>query len=116
MVFGMFLTRRIVVLLVLVMAVSTSLPAAKKSTKKKTTTSSAPRVVQFYSLEGCDRCTTLKRHLRRKSVSLEITTVDEKYFRYYPTVFYSDGRYDHGDRVFAGRARLPKSLEVIETQ
>lgn len=107
--------RRVVVLALMVFMAATSLPAAKRSTKTRKA-STTPRVEQFYSLAGCDRCASLKRSLRRSGVSLSITEVDERYFQYYPTVFYSDGHYDHGDRVFVGRCRLPRSLEVIETQ
>ena len=76
---------------------------------------SLPRAVKVYTLNGCDACASLKSHLRHSGVELAITHISERKYDLYPTVIYSDGRSDHGNRVWAGRCSLPQSLPVYET-
>ena len=95
------------VLVILAMAV---VPATADTTKK-----SAVRPVVAYTLSGCETCASLKSRLRREGVKLHVTHTDKHEYDLYPTVIYSDGRSDHGDRIFRGRCTLPKSLRVYET-
>jgi hypothetical protein len=102
--------QRIVILCLVFVALASAVPAKKSKSKR-----SAVRPVQAYTLAGCETCASLKRSLRSQGVHLDITHVDERYFSLYPTVFYSDDTYDHGDRIFSKRCSLPSSLDVIET-
>jgi hypothetical protein len=107
---NMAIRRGFFVLVLLVVTFATAAPA--KQTKRKAST---VRPVQMYSLSSCDKCATLKSFLRGRGVHLDVTQVSEKYMNLYPIVFYSDDSYDYGNRIYAGRCRLPRSLEVIET-
>lgn len=106
----MVLNRRIIFVAAFLIGLAQVAPA--KTAKRRPSV----RPVQMYTLQGCERCASLKRYLRREGVHLDVTQVDEHYMSLYPTVFYSDDSYDHGSRILNGRCRLPETLEVIETE
>lgn len=101
----------------LVFTLALAMLAAPVSAKKKSSRRAGSNwPVVAYTLEGCETCSDLKSYLRQCGVSLKIQYTDERYYDAYPTVFYSNGSSDHGERIHWGRTTLPKSLKVVETE
>lgn len=73
------------------------------------------RPVVVYTLSTCQDCANFKQWLRRAGVRLSTTKTRESPVSLYPTVVYSDGGADHGERVYSRQASLPRTLRIIET-
>lgn len=72
-------------------------------------------ITAIYTLSTCPHCMELKDLLQRKGVRLEAAASDGRSFGAYPTVVYSDGATDHGDRIYGNSVQLPSSVRIIET-
>lgn len=92
----------------LIGAIATAKPRGSKSR-------AATRPVVMYSLAGCPDCAAFKYYLQQSGVRLSVSQTRERNYSLFPTVVYSDGRTDHGERVYARQVALPKSLRVVET-
>lgn len=96
-------------ILIAVLAITTTAPARKHST------SSSRTPVVAYTLAGCPDCAAFKQYLRQSGVHYTTTYTRDRSVSLFPTVVYSDGRADNGERVYAGQVKLPKNLRLIET-
>lgn len=85
--------------------------APTKSGKK-----ARPTVRAVYTMVGCSHCHELESSLRRSGVRLNRVYTDEYRYDAYPTVLYSDGRRDSGQRIYRKTVRLPGSVRVVEAQ
>lgn len=102
----------VVVLAVALAALSAAaFPASSGSGKKSRVT-----VRAVYTMVGCSHCHELERSLRRSGVRLAKSATDEYRYDSYPTVVYSDGRRDSGQRIYRKGVRLPSRLRVVEAQ
>lgn len=63
--------------------------------------------------EGCDACAALLAHMKAAGVKLEAKKAERAKYPLFPTVDYSDGLYDHGERIYAKKVAVPKSVKVI---
>ncbi len=95
--------------------------AAAKSGKKKGKDKEpeAPKAiepVQLYVVDGCEACAALLNYLNKAGVKLELKKVDRSSCAAYPTVVYSDGAADHGERIYAQKVPLPKSVKVEDAR
>jgi hypothetical protein len=65
-------------------------------------------------VEGCDACNGLQNFLKRVGVRLRVSHVDQSPYSTFPTVVYSDGSTDNGERIYSKRCQFPKNLSVEE--
>lgn len=69
----------------------------------------------IYTLRTCPHCMELESSLQQSGVKLNISGTNQRYYGAFPTVVYTDGTTDHGDRIYGGSVRLPGSVRIIET-
>lgn len=69
----------------------------------------------IYTLRTCPHCIELESSLQQSGVKLNITGTNQRYYGAFPTVVYTDGTTDHGDRIYGGSVRLPNSVRIVET-
>lgn len=98
---------------------STVRPAAKVDKKPKPavagkTSNRNLQLDHLYVVEGCEACNGLQAYLRRVGVKLSISRVGNSPYSTFPTVVYSDGTTDNGERVYSKTCQFPKSLAVDE--
>lgn len=99
---------------------SSSSNSAKKSSKssKKAKTEAKPKPLQpsvMYVTAGCEACEGLLRYLRQAGVVIKLSVVDRTGYNSFPTVVYTDGKSDHGERIYGRQAQLPKQLKVQQS-
>lgn len=78
-----------------------------------------PLVVSVDSMTGkrCPACERLKHHLVNvwgASLVPRYAESTDKAPEAFPTVRYSYGKPDHGERIYSGKADVPKRVTVIE--
>ena len=99
-----------------------STPAAKPAKKPKVTQAAAPtggkpkrlQLDHLYVVEGCEACKGLQDYLRRVGVKLSVSRVNNSPYSTFPTVVYSDGTTDNGERIYSKTCQFPKSVAVDE--
>jgi hypothetical protein len=77
--------------------------------------SSSSPIQAIYTLHSCPHCMELEGLLQQKGVQLSTTETNQRYYGAYPTVVYSDGSTDHGDRIYGNSVQLPSSIKIIQT-
>jgi hypothetical protein len=102
-------------------AKSSSTKAASRSTRGKKPArtyakSDVLQPTQLYVQTGCEACAGLLGYLRRCGVSLAVSHVDRGRYNMFPTVIYSDGVSDHGERIYGQQVPLPKKITVEECE
>lgn len=110
--------QRTLILITMLLTATLSAPAKSTTTHKSRTshtTTAARTPVVAYTLAGCPDCAAFKQFLRAAGVHTTTQYTRENRVSLYPTVVYSDGRTDNGERVYARQVKLPKSLTLIET-
>lgn len=83
--------------------------ARKRSVKGK------PAVVypvRMYSLEGCHACEALEQRFVKAGVEITTQSVKRAPFDDFPTVIYSNGASDGGERIYDGKTTTPKTLKI----
>jgi hypothetical protein len=98
-------------------ATSGAQSAVKADKKSKTVVKPAKRALQLdhlYVVEGCEACNGLQAYLRRVGVKLTVSRVGNSPYSTFPTVVYSDGTTDNGERVYSKSCQFPKSVAVDE--
>ena len=70
----------------------------------------------IYTMVGCPHCTVLENSLKNAGVRLSKSYTDQYRFAAYPTVVYSDGRTDQGQRIYNKKARATSPVRVIEAR
>src|SRR5436190_12001378 len=100
--------KRVMILVAMLVAVALTAPAKSTTTKR----TSGRTVVAAYTLAGCPDCAAFKRYLRQSGVHYTTTYTRDRNVSLYPTVVYSDGQADNGERVYAGQVHLPKSVRL----
>jgi hypothetical protein len=101
-------------------AVPTGQPTVAKVDKKPKTVVTKPvkkgvlQLDHLYVVEGCEACNGLQSYLRRVGVKLTISRVGNSPYSTFPTVVYSDGTTDNGERVYSKTCQFPKSVAVDE--
>lgn len=78
-------------------------------------TSGAPGISAIYTLRSCPHCMELESRLQQSGVQMSATETSQRYYGAFPTVVYTDGATDHGDRIYNGSVKLPASVRIIET-
>ena len=73
-----------------------------------------PQLNHVYVVEGCEACNGLQAFLRRVGVKLNVSRIDHSPYSTFPTVIYSDGTSDNGERIYSKRCQFPKNLAVEE--
>lgn len=71
---------------------------------------------QLYVVDGCDACAALLKYLKQAGVKLDVKKVERSSCSAYPTVVYTDGAADHGERIYAQQVPLPKSVKVEDAR
>lgn len=97
---------------------TSSSKSANKAKTKKPATTAKPGALQptlVYVAEGCEACAGLMSYLRQAGVVLAINKVEHPKCSLFPTVLYSDGQQDHGERIYNREVPLPKKLGVEES-
>ncbi|MGI8907418.1 MAG: hypothetical protein ACR2IE_13115 [Candidatus Sumerlaeaceae bacterium] len=87
--------------------------------KKAKTVTAKPGVLQptfVYVAPNCDACSGLLKYLRQAGVVLSIDKVDRGNCTAFPTVIYSDGQTDHGERIYTQKVPLPRKLRIQECE
>ncbi len=103
------MTRMISMMVGGLLMISATAPAKSKTTKR-----AGNRAVVAYTLSTCQDCIQFKQWLRQAGVRLTTVQTRESPVSVYPTVMYSDGRSDHGERLYSRQVSLPRSLKVVE--
>jgi hypothetical protein len=75
-----------------------------------------PRPSVVHVTEGCQACASLLSHLKAAGTKLETKKVDRSKYPLFPTVDYTDGSYDHGERIYTRQVGVPKSLKVMSCE
>lgn len=88
-------------------------PSSRSRTQGKSTTATVRAV---YTMVGCPHCVVLENALRRAGVRLTKSYTDEYRYASYPTVVYSDGRADNGQRFYNRKAKATSPVRVIEAR
>jgi hypothetical protein len=102
--------KHVIMLVTLLVAITMTAPA---KTKNRSSSSRTPVVA--YTLAGCPDCAAFKQFLRESGVHYTTTYTRDRSVSLFPTVVYSDGRADNGERVYGRQVSLPKNLRLIET-
>jgi hypothetical protein len=106
--------KRVMILVAMLVAVAMIAPAKSKTYKSRSTTTARTPVVA-YTLAGCPDCAAFKQYLRQSGVHYTTTHTRDRNVSLFPTVVYSDGQADNGERISGGQAKLPKAIRLIET-
>lgn len=72
-----------------------------------------PKPVVIHVTEGCDACAGLLAYMKSAGVKLEAKKAERSKYPAFPTVDYSDGGYDHGERIYGKKVAVPKAVKVI---
>lgn len=108
--------KRLIVLLTVVMAATMSAPAKSRTTSKSSSSrTQGNTAVVAYTLASCSDCAAFKQFLRQSGVKTTTVSGRDYNVSLYPTVVYSDGTSDNGQRLYARQVKLPRTLRVIET-
>lgn len=91
---------------------SVSAFAKPVSTKKSNVKASSIRAI--YTVVGCSHCHELERNLWQAGVKISKFHTSEYRYGAYPTVVYSDGRTDNGQRIQRRSVSVPRSVRIIE--
>lgn len=97
------------------LAPAVSVAADSAAGKRRPGSQAAHRPVLAYMLAGCPDCAAFRSFLQQNGVQIRTRYTRERPVDLFPTVIYSDGYRDHGERTYARQVKLPKSLTLIET-
>jgi hypothetical protein len=86
---------------------STARPPASKKDK------AAVCVKKLNVIEGCEVCGAMMEWLKKGGIKLDMSHVDHGAYPLYPTVEYSDGTQDHGEKMYAQEVQIPARICVI---
>jgi hypothetical protein len=94
---------------------------SSKSSRNKRTKPTSAKVGELqptclYVVQGCDSCAGLMNYLRQAGVVLSINHIERGTYTTFPTVLYSDGTVDHGERIYGQKVPLPRNLCVQECE
>lgn len=78
----------------------------------------SPRIVRLDTIPRCPPCEALKGELKRRHVPMVAAPADpcEIPPGAFPTVVYSDGAKDHGERFYRGGASVGTTVSVVTWQ
>jgi hypothetical protein len=98
------------------MAVTMAAPAKTHYTKhSRPAVARAKTPVVAYTLAGCPDCAAFKQYLQQSGVRMTTSYTRSRDVSLFPTVVYSDGTSDHGERVYGRQVQLPRALRIVET-
>lgn len=108
--------KKILVVVLVLVAVTMSATARTRSYSRNShsTPATAKTPVMAYTLAGCPDCAAFKQYLQSSGVKLATSYTRDRNVSLYPTVVYSDGSTDNGERVYGRQVRLPHTLKLVE--
>jgi len=98
------------------LALPVSAAKAAKSPAKAPVSSKKKAVVCVQKLnviEGCEVCAAMLDWLKKGGIKLDISHVEHGAYPLYPTVQYSDGTSDHGEKMYKQEVQIPTHLCVV---
>ncbi len=108
--------RLLVVIVLLGACCGTPATAAPTKGKAKAPVAKEVCVTRIHIIKGCGVCETMVSWLTQGGVKLNIKSIDRGEFPTYPTVVYSDGKRDHGDRMYSRNAGIPEAIDVVSCE